>query len=156
MSMCSLVILSLKPDDLPKFIQNDAISPKPTSGGLKLQECYKINTMKWKYRLPIFAAILFFILSIPFLLGYPGPSIHENRYSIVWMFINCVGIGVVASTNIADLLTRLFSNTPSVYLANLIAMILMLLFYIIVFFLIGSAIDLIRTKKYRKTGEGFR
>jgi hypothetical protein len=99
---------------------------------------------------------IFHIIHTIFIGLYPGPSIHENLYSIIWMLINCVAIGVVASTNIADSLTDLISSTPSGYLANLVTMILMLLFYVIVFFLIGSAIDLIRTKKCKKTEEGFR
>jgi hypothetical protein len=98
--------------------------------------------MMWRYRLPLYAAAVFVLMSAPFLLGYPGPSVHENLYSVIYMIINSVALLVVFATHLAGPLAALFSGgEPSGRVDNYVTMSLMLAFYLIAFFGIGSAVD---------------
>ncbi len=108
---------------------------------------------KWKYRLPTYAAALFVLMSTPFLLGYPGPSLHENLYSVVYILIN--SIALLAIFALADpIASALAQGDPDV--ANRVTMALMLAFYVLAFFGIGSGIDYFVSRARRAQAAGPR
>jgi hypothetical protein len=103
---------------------------------------------RWKYRLPLYAAAVFALMSAPFLLGYPGPSIHENLYSIVYMVINSVALLAVFASGLSDPIAAVLAGgDPDV--ANRVTLALMLAFYVIAFFGIGSGIDYLAARAHR-------
>lgn len=102
----------------------------------------KISRMKWKYRLPLSCGAIFFLMSLPFILGYPGSSIHENAYSLFYILVNYIALSVVVISGIPQAIDKLLSRGESnLYLANVATMALIMLFYLLFGFFIGRAID---------------
>ena len=97
---------------------------------------------KWKYRLPACSGLVFSLMSAPFWLGYPGPSVHENLYSILYMAINSFALIAVIGSGLIDPIDRLLSQgQPTGDSSNRITMVLMLVLYIILAYVIGSLLD---------------
>lgn len=88
---------------------------------------------KWKYKLPIFVGVFYFVLCLPFLTGLLIPSIHEgNAYS---MFFVVVNIPVIVLFN---KLASLFTSTENLSIPNAVFIFITWLFWILISFLIGT------------------
>lgn len=102
----------------------------------------KFCKKKWKYKLPIWVGVLYFVLCLPFLTGMLIPSIHEgNAYSVFFVIVNMPVIVLF------DKLTNLLTSTENLSVPNAIFIFITWLFWVLISFLIGIVIDTAKKTK---------
>lgn len=91
---------------------------------------------------------IYILLSMPFILGYLTPSIHEGGYEAFYVFLNLPGLLVVSGLS-ETIWKSLFSYDNS-YASNMITLTLILGFWVAISFIIGWALDVRNKKKSAK------
>ena len=100
---------------------------------------------KWRIKLPLSVSVTFVTLSLPFLLGFLTPSIHEGFYSALYVVVNLPGLFIVAG--VSEWALRFFGARRDLHLSNLTTVVSLLVFWVPVFFITGSLMDAMSAKK---------
>lgn len=102
--------------------------------------------IRWRYKLPIIIGTVYILLSLPFIFGLLTPSIHEgNFYSTIYILINLIPILLLGK--LIDWLAMLLFKYPTLYKSNLISVFLTLVFWILLSWILGTIIDIKKTRK---------
>ena len=98
------------------------------------------------FRIPIIAGIVYFLLSLPFVLNVLTPSIHEgNWYSTFFVILSMplfISVGMLAESVESSVV-----DYPDLYTSNMIALALSWVFLILVSMIVGFFIDITRRIK---------
>jgi hypothetical protein len=89
--------------------------------------------------LPILTGIVFLILSLPFVFGILEPSLHGGAYGALYVILNFVPLWI--TSGLSEAITRILIKGSDLYLSNLVAMGVLLVFWVVVSFLVGIVID---------------
>jgi len=90
---------------------------------------------RWTSRLPKYTVIVFLIISSPFLIGILDLSLHGGAYGALYVIVNFVPLWLFSG--LIDPMLRGFN----LYLQNLVAVGILLLFWVVVSFCIGVVVD---------------
>jgi hypothetical protein len=118
-------------------------------GGTKKRD-YKLSKVffhkqKFVSKLPAIVGLVYFVLSIPFVLGLAIPSLHEgNIYSIFYVILNGPMIYLIGG--FADKVTSFLFQFPTGYQSNMVFMCLTFIFLVAISSLIGLLFDRYKIK----------
>jgi Na+/H+-translocating membrane pyrophosphatase len=102
-----------------------------------------------KVKFPCAVGLIFFLISMPFVLGLKNPSIHEgDLYSFLYVVLNLPVIYVFGS--LCDSIVNHLWSTPDLYRSNAVFMVFAHLFWILFAFVVGVICD-VANSSHNKT-----
>jgi len=101
-------------------------------------------------KLPCIVGLMFFLISLPFILGFKNPSIHEgDLYSFLYVTLNLPVIYIFGS--LSDSIVNQFWSPPDLYRSNAVFIGFAHLFWILVSFGVGLIRDMVKNDSHNKS-----
>ena len=90
---------------------------------------------RWTSRLPKYTVIVFLLISSPFLIGILDFSLHGGAYGALYVILNFLPLWIFGG--LIDPMVKGFT----LYFQNLVAIGILLVFWVVVSFCIGVVLD---------------